>query len=333
MTATRQPRTVRVALAGCGTVGGALLDLLSEHEHEIAQRNGLHFEVRRILVRDLSRPRSPNVNRSLLTTRVGELLDTDCDVIVEALGGIHPAYQIAGSALAGGRGFVTANKALLRTHGQQLSDLAQLYATDGAWMEFEGAVGGGVPLVRLLRHSLAGHGVQSVRGVLNGTTNYILSRIERGASFDSALSAARTAGFAEANPIRDLSGVDAADKIAVLAWLAFGVNPADVPVEIEALPDALEMAARQTCAQGQRLRLVATAEYNSGTVSARVGPEYLDQDDPLAAAIDEDNIIQIRSASSGIVTVSGRGAGGKATASAVLADLLRVPSHTPCHAS
>ncbi len=320
--------TVRVALAGCGTVGGALLDLLAEYSEDIGRRHGLRFDVVRILAQDLSRPRSLVVDRSLLTDDVDEFLACDCDVVVEAIGGLSPAYQIAAATLSRGRGFVTANKALLCSYGWELSRLVAQHAGTGAWMEFEGAVGGGVPLVRLLRESLTGQGVHRVRGVLNGTTNYILSRVERGASFDEALAAARVAGFAEANPTRDLSGRDAADKIAVLAWLAFGVNPASVAVDIRPLPAALELSARRASAAGQRLRLVATAEWCNGVVSASVGPEYLDPGDALAAAVDEHNIIEIHSASSGTVTLAGRGAGGHATASAILADLLRVPLHS-----
>ena len=219
---------------------------------------------------------------------------------------------------------MTANKALLRAHGSALAALARAQSSRGAALRFEAAVGGGVPVVRLLRDALAGHGVLSIRGVLNGTTNFILTRLEDGESYPDALLAARRAGFAEADPSRDLNGTDAADKIAVLAWLAFGVDPEKIAVETRGLPDDLENAVRAARAAGTVIRLVAHVERRPEGIVASVQPIQLPPSDPLAGACDEENIIQIVSASSGTITLGGRGAGGAATAAALLADLIHL---------
>lgn len=320
---------VDVAVAGCGTVGGALLDLLAQHGAALERRAGVRFRVTRVLVRDARMPRSSGVPRELLTDELDEFLAAPSDVVVEAIGGVGRAETIARHALARGRRVVTANKALLRVAGPALAALAHAHRHAGAALDFEAAVGGGVPVVRLLRESLAGHGLRSVRGVLNGTTNYILSRIEQGATFGEALAAAQRAGFAEADPSRDLNGQDAADKIAVLAWLGFGADPARLDVRVRGLSAGI--AAEVACAarKGKVIRLVATAVRVSHGIHASVAPRVLHRSDPLAQVRDEENLIQVESESCGVVSVSGRGAGGQATASALLADLLRAAAPIP----
>lgn len=315
--------TVRVAVAGCGTVGGALLNLLQRHGPDITRRSGLRYEVVRVLVRDISRPRSVQVEREVLTDHLDEFLHAPADVVVEAIGGVPVAKQLAERALARGRRVVTANKALLRVNGPALAALAREHRSRGASLDFEAAVGGGVPVVRLLRESLAGHGLQRIRGVLNGTTNYILSRVERGASFEGALLAAQRAGFAEADPTRDLDGTDAADKIAVLAWLGFGADPSSLDVRTLGITPELVSDARAAARRGRALRLVATAVRIGDGVHASVAPRIVPAGHPFAQARDEENLIQLQSESAGTVTVAGRGAGGSATASAILADILR----------
>jgi homoserine dehydrogenase len=325
---------IRVAVAGCGTVGGALIDLLARHGDALARRTGARFEIVRVLVRDDTLPRSAAVPRALVTEQLGEFLSTECDVVVEAIGGTTVAAAIARATLARGRRFVTANKALLRAEGPALAAVARAHAFQGAALDFEAAVGGGVPVVRALRDSLAGHGVRAVRGVLNGTTNFILSRLELGATFAEALAEAQRAGFAEADPSRDLNGLDAADKIAVLAWLAFGVDPTALHVRTCGLGDDIEHRVRQAHLDGRVIRLVAQAEQRDGEVVASVATVALDPAHPLARVRDEENVVLIESESAGTISLHGRGAGGHATASAVLADLLRAAphlSHLPSH--
>lgn len=319
--------TINVAVAGCGTVGGALLDLLAENAESIARRSGVRFAVTRVLVRNASLPRSSCLDRSLITDELDEFLASPADIVVEAIGGVERAERIARSALARGKRVVTANKALLRVAGPALAAFAHTHRNSGASLDFEAAVGGGVPIVRLLRESLAGHGLTSIRGVLNGTTNYILSRIEQGATFPEALAAAQRAGFAEADPSRDLSGQDAADKIAVLAWLAFGADPATLEVRVHGLSRHVESDVRDAARQGKVIRLVATAVQAGDGVHATVAPQVLHRSDAFAQVRDEENLIQLESDSSGVVSVSGRGAGGRATAASLLADLLRHSPH------
>lgn len=316
-------RTVTIAVAGCGTVGGALLDLLARHGEEHERRAAVRFEITRILVRDARRPRSPRVPRALLTDSLDAFLGTRADIVVETIGGVGDAGRLVRAALERGSRVVTANKALLRVAATELDALVARHRARGAALDFEAAVGGGVPVVRLLRESLAGHGVRSVRGVLNGTTNYILTRIARGAGYPAALEAARRAGFAEADPTRDLDGTDSADKIAVLAWLAFGADPGRLRVDTVGLPGDLEAAVHDATARGRVLRLVATCIRTVRGPRAFVRPMLLHRADPLARARDEENVVQVESESCGTITLAGKGAGGPATASAILADLLR----------
>ncbi len=325
-TAEQGGTVVRVAVAGCGTVGGALIDLLERHREGIARRHEVRFEVVRVLVQDAALPRSSAVPRAIVTDQLHEFLATECDVVVEAIGGTTIAGAIARTTLARGRRLVTANKALLRAEGPVLAAIARTHAFQGAALDFEAAVGGGVPVVRALRESLAGHGVRAVRGVLNGTTNYILSRLELGATFAEALADAQRAGFAEADPTRDLTGLDAADKIAVLAWLAFGIDPTALDVHATGLGADIAHRVREAKLDGRVIRLVAQAEWRGDTVAASVAPLALDPAHPLARVRDEENVVLIESESAGTITLHGKGAGGGATASALLADLLRSAS-------
>lgn len=318
---------VRIAVAGCGTVGGALIELLERHGDAIQRRSGQRFTVSRVLVRDAQRARAVPVDRALFTERVDEFLEAPADIVVEAIGGVGAARAIAHGSLARGRRLVTANKALLRVEGPALAALAAAHRAHGATLDFEAAVGGGVPVVRLLRESLAGHGLQRIRGVLNGTTNFILSRVERGADFHDAVEAAKRAGFAEADPTRDLDGTDAADKIAVLAWLGFGVDPSQLAVRTVGIAEALAQDARRAYRRGRALRLVATAVRIGEGVHANVAPRIVPRGHPFAQVRDEQNLIQLESESAGTLTLAGAGAGGSATASAILADILRHGAH------
>ncbi|MFL5540613.1 MAG: homoserine dehydrogenase, partial [Longimicrobiaceae bacterium] len=209
----RGPRVVRVALAGCGVVGGELVRLLAHGADEIRARHGLRFELAAVLVKHPGLPRPGELPRGVLTTDVDAFLRADAEVWVEAIGGRDPALRIARAVLGAGRRLVTANKALLAEHGPALAALAR---RSGARLDFESAVAGGIPVIRALRDSLGMTGIESVRGVLNGTTNYVLSRLAEGWRYADALADAQAKGFAEASPARDLSGEDAADKLRIL---------------------------------------------------------------------------------------------------------------------
>ena len=218
----RAPATVRVALAGCGTVGTALLREFVARRPALAERHNVELVLASVLVRDLGRPRGAVFDRALLTNSVDEFLNAEADVVIEAIGGLDPARQIAEVTLSKGRRLVTANKALLAAHGQSLVALARRHGTT---VRYDAALGGGVPILRLLDNALGAGTPTRVRGILNGTTNFVLTRLERGATLHEALVQARCAGFAEADAARDLDGRDAADKIALVAWAAFGLAP------------------------------------------------------------------------------------------------------------
>lgn len=307
---------VRVALAGCGTVGAALVRLMQSARIDGANPR---FELVRVLVRDPSRDRGVTISDELLTTDPAALVDADVDVVVEALGGLEPAGAIARAVVERGGRLVTANKMLLARCGGALAETAR--ARGGA-IAFEGAVGGGVPAVQALRSLAGGPSVRRVTGILNGTANYVLSRLERGDSYDAALAGARARGLAEADPSRDLDGSDAADKIALLAWIAFGVAPERVEVRRRGLLPDPERLVREALAEGERLRLVAECVREGNRVSAVVEPRRVPPGSPLGTTVGEENRVEIDLGWCAPLTLSGPGAGGDPTAAAVWGDLL-----------
>jgi len=314
-------RRVRIALLGCGTVGGGLVRLLTSSRARVAASHDVEFSLARVLVCDLSRPRD-GVTRDLLTPCIDAAIPERCDVVVELLGGIEPARTLVERALARGLPVVTANKALLAQHGARLVAIA---ATQGVHLGFEGSVCGGVPIVRALRDGLAGDRVESVTGVLNGTCNVVLTLMERdGASFDAALHAARAAGFAEADPSLDIDGWDTAQKLVVLTALAFGEWVPVADVLVRGIRDVTPARLAQARSRGRVLRLVATAERLADRLSLAVEPRELALDHPLAAVAMEQNAVLVRGDEVGELLFQGRGAGAGPTATAVLADLCEV---------
>lgn len=317
---TRQPKTLRVAIAGCGVVGGALVGALVRDRDLLVRRRGLRVDVVRVLVRDPALPRPVELDRALLTTSPDELLAAEADVVVEAIGGIEPALQLARATLARGARFVTANKALVAAHGRELAALARRH---GGALLFDAAVGGGVPVLRILHDALGGATPRAVRGILNGTSNFVLTQLERGASLDAALDAARARGLAEADATRDLDGRDAADKLAIIAWTAFGVAPETVRIRRRGLlPDA-ERLVRHAARLGGRVRLVADCELgDDGALVASVEPAIVDAASALGRTLHEENHVSIETGWTTPLVAAGPGAGGSPTAAAALSDIL-----------
>jgi homoserine dehydrogenase len=321
----RGPRVIRVALAGCGVVGGELVRLIAHGQDEIRHRHGLRLELASVLVKHPSRPRPDELDRQRLTTDADAFLASGADVWVEAIGGIDPALRIARTVLGAGKRLVTANKALLAAHGPELAALAR---RSGGRLDFESAVGGGIPVIRSLRDSLGLTGIRSVRGVLNGTTNYILTRLGDGWRYADALADAQARGFAEANPARDLSGEDAADKLRILAWLAFGLSPDAVRVRRRGIDPEPERLAADAALLGGVPRLVAEVVETAEGIVASVEPVIVPAGSELGRTRDEENAVVIDSRWNGRVRLSGPGAGGAPTASALLGDVLRPASRT-----
>jgi homoserine dehydrogenase len=315
----RAPTRVRVALAGCGAVGSALLRELVARRDALAERHGVRVELVRVLVRDVTRPRDAEFDRSLLTADLDDFLATDADVVIEAIGGLDPARRIAESVLGRGGELVTANKELLAAHGTALTAKARAHRTS---LRYDAAVGGGVPILRLLDDALGAGTPVSVRGILNGTTNFVLTHLERGASVETALAEARSAGFAEADASRDLDGRDAAAKLALVAWAAFGIAPEAIVVRRQSLlPDPARYTAL-AARVGRAVRQVAECTVVDGAVVASVEPLLIDPTSALARTRDEQNRVEVHTGWSAPLCASGPGAGGVPTATALLSDLV-----------
>ena len=274
-------RTIGIGLLGAGTVGGTLVRRLVGESDAIASKTGLTFDVRKVGVRDLSRPRDFAVTDGMLTTEPTEVVDDpSVDIVVEVMGGLEPAGDLILAAIEAGKPVITANKELIAARGPELIAAAE---RKGVPLLFEAAVGGGIPIIRPLSETLAGEHLERILGIVNGTTNYILSQMtEAGVSYEEALSEAKALGYAEPDPTADVSGADAASKAAILASLAFGtwVGPSDVYTEgIEAV-DSMDIAFGADF--GYVVKLIGTAERIGSGVNVRVHPAMVPVEHPLA---------------------------------------------------
>ncbi len=318
-------RRVRVGVLGCGNVGGALVELIAEESAAIAAATGLVLEVRRVAVRNLSKQRRPPVASALLTHDArGVVTDPEIDVVVELIGGIEPARGLLAEALKAGKPVVTANKELIANVGGELFGLAE---AAGRPLLFEAAVAGAIPLVRALQVSLAGERIRRVVGIVNGTTNYVLSQMaDARIDYGEAVAEAQRLGYAERDPTADLEGYDASAKAAILAMIAFNADVVAGDVYREGIADValadIDFARRL----GYEVKLLAVAE-RLGTgaqerIAVRVHPAMVPQDHPLAGVRGPFNAVFVEGLAAGELMLYGRGAGGRPTASAVLGDLL-----------
>jgi homoserine dehydrogenase len=314
---------VRIGLLGCGIVGGATARILLEHADEVSLRAGTDIEIVRIAVRSLTKPREVTLPAEVWTTDPWEVVrDPTINVVVEAIGGIEPARDLILEALAAGKHVVTANKELLSTLGQEIMDAAEKAEVD---VLFEASVAGGIPIIRPMKESLAGDRVKRVMGIVNGTTNFILTRMsETGGSFAEALGEAERLGYTELDPSADIEGFDAAAKLAILASLAFNrrVLAGDVHREGIARVSQDDIAAAHEL--GYEVKLLAVADMQDGQVSARVHPTMLPRTHPLASVRDVFNAVFVEGEEVGELMFFGRGAGGPPTGSAVVGDLVEV---------
>ncbi|MGM1061801.1 homoserine dehydrogenase [Saccharothrix sp. Mg75] len=318
---SRKP--IRVALLGCGTVGTEVVRLLTGQAADLTARIGAPVELAGIAVRKPNKHRE--VPADLLTTDAEALVASDVDVVVEVIGGIEPSRTLLLAALRAGKSVVTANKALLAEHSAELFEAAD---GSGADLYFEAAVAGAIPLLRPLRESLAGDRITRVMGIVNGTTNFILSGMDStGASYAETLDEATRLGYAEADPTADVDGFDAASKAAILASLAFHsrVTAADVHREGIAAVSAADIAAAKGL--GRAVKLLAICERVTGddgqeSVAVRVHPAMIPRSHPLAGVSGAFNAVFVEADAAGEMMFYGQGAGGAPTASAVLGDLV-----------
>ncbi len=315
-------KTVNIGVLGCGNVGAALVELVRQRGPEILDRTGVELRVTRVAVRSLSKERGVELDPSVVTTDAHSVVtDPDVDLVVEAIGGIEPARELIATALKGHKPVVTANKELLANVG------AELYAdADAAGVDllFEAAVAGGIPIIRPLRESLVGEDVSRVVGIVNGTTNYILTKMsDEGWTYAAALAEAQSLGYAERDPTADVEGFDAGAKAAIIATIAFGAKVVAGDVYHEGIsnisPTDIEFAARL----GYVIKLLAIAErFADGTVAVRVHPAMVPDEHPLASVRDSFNAVFVQGDAVGDLMFYGRGAGGFPTASAVLGDVV-----------
>lgn len=320
------PPELRIGLIGCGTVGGAYCAALSERRAWIERAHGIRLALARVAVAHPERARDHLDGARIDDDAASLAEDASIDILVEASGAPLAGAWIA-TALARGAVVVTANKQALARDTALLRALAA--PEPRLWCE--GAVAAAIPIIRALRESLAGDEVRAVRGVLNGTTTFVLSRLERGGSFHDAVREAQRAGYAEADPTSDLSGADAAAKLAILCSIAWREPVTVDQVRVRGIGEHIVDEVRGGASYGARVRLVATAARNGG-VHASVAPELLEPGDPLGAVDGVHNVVVLDTALAGTLTWHGAGAGGRSTASAVLADTIaaaRSLGHAP----
>ena len=314
---------IKVGLIGFGTVGAGMVEVLINNRRLIADRIGVEIGLKKIADLDIDSDRGVRIDPIVLTTDAMEIInDPEIDVVVELMGGCDQAMEYILMAMERGKHVVTANKALIAKHGRLLFDTAERYGVDIA---FEASVAGGIPIIRALREGLAGNQIKAVLAILNGTSNYILTRMtEEGLSFDEALSTAKRLGYAEADPTLDIDGSDAAHKLAIIISLAFGrpFNYEDIYKEgIDSIsPEDIGFAGEF----GYCLKLLAIAREADGHIEARVHPAFVPLDHILANVKEAYNAIYVEGDFAGPTLFYGLGAGGRPTGSAVVSDLLDI---------
>jgi homoserine dehydrogenase len=313
--------TVRIGILGCGNVGSALVRLITDQADVIEGRTGVRLEIARVAVRNLSRERDVPLPASVFTHDAAEVVsDPSVDVVVEVIGGIEPARELIMDALKAGKPVVTANKELLANFGREIFETAEFAGVD---LLFEAAVAGGIPFIRPLRESLVGERIRRVLGIVNGTTNFILTRMaEDGSSFHDALGEAQSLGYAERDPTADVEGYDAAAKTAIIASIAFGARVVAGDVYREGISELTAHDMQSARQLGYVVKLLAIAEEIDGSIAVRVHPAMVPNQHPLASVRDSFNALFLEGDAVGELMFYGRGAGGGPTASAVLGDLI-----------
>jgi homoserine dehydrogenase len=315
---------IQIGLLGCGTVGSGVVKLLEKNAATIAQRSGDEVVIRRVLEQDVDKCLALGIEPDRITSNFEDIVnDPEIDIVVELIGGIEPASTYILEAMCQGKHVVTANKDLIAVNGQALFETAEKHQVD---FYFEASVGGGIPIVYPLKQSLAGNQIQQVIGILNGTTNYILTKMSRqGLDYQQVLEEAQALGYAEADPTSDVSGLDAARKIAILSSIAFNSRVTLDDVYVEGITGITAEDIRYAHELGFVIKLLAIAKENKwGQIQVRVHPAFLPANHPLAAVNDVFNAVYVQGDAVGEIMHFGRGAGQMPTASAVVGDVIEI---------
>jgi homoserine dehydrogenase len=317
------PPEVRIGMLGCGTVGSAVARMLAEHGDDIERRAGVRLRIERVAVRDVGKARDGSIAADAITADAASIVaDPRIDIVLELIGGVDPARELLLAAFAAGKPVVTANKELLSSSGKEVFDAADTAERD---IRFEAAVAGGIPLIAPLKESLSGERIARLLGIVNGTTNYVLTTMsEQGAMFDDALADAQRLGYAEADPTADVDGSDAAAKCAILASIAFNTRVVVGDVYREGIAGVTPQDIADAARLGYVVKLLAIAELEDGEVSARVHPAMVPASHPLASVRDAYNAVFVEGHKVGQLMFYGRGAGGDPTATSVVGDLVAV---------
>ena len=315
-------KPLRIGLMGLGTVGQGVLRVLRNNREEIARRVGREIVVTHVATKDLDRNQEPLEGITVSDDALSAVRSADVDVVIEVMGGYNIAKQVMLAAIERGKPVVTANKALLAEHGNEIFGAA---AKAGVGIGFEAAVAGGIPIIKAVREGLAGNRIDSLAGIINGTCNYILTQMTtKGQSFADALSEAQKLGYAEADPTFDVEGVDAAHKLTILASIAFGMPLSYGAVAREGISKITAQDIQIAQTLGYRIKLLGLAKRSDKGVSLRVHPTLVPDDQLIAKVDGVVNAVVVQGNAVGQVGFYGRGAGGDATASAIVADLVDV---------
>lgn len=312
---------IKVGLMGCGTVGGGVWKVLEANRADIEKKCGARIEIKKVLERDAEKAKAAGVPADIITDNVEDIMnDREIQIVVEVMGGTEVAGRFIRLALGAGKSVVTANKDLLAIEGRELYELAEANGVD---MLFEASVGGGIPIIRPLKEDLAANRIEAIYGIVNGTTNYMLTKMSAdGSNYDDVLNEAQAKGYAEADPTSDVGGLDAARKLAILASIAFNTRVSFDDVYVEGITKITARDIEYAKELGYAVKLLAIGKGENGEIEVRVHPTLIPVNHPLASVNDVFNAIFVRGDAVGDVMFYGRGAGELPTASAVAGDII-----------
>lgn len=313
---------IKIGMLGLGTVGSGVVQIIQEHQEKISQITGRHLKVQRVVVRNVAAHENDFTGIEL-TTDVNEILDDpEIQIIVEVMGAIHPAKDYIIQALEKGKNVVTANKDLIAQYGSELVKIAQKNKVD---LVYEASVAGGIPILRTIVNSFAADQIEDVKGIVNGTTNYIMTQMStKGLTYQAALKSAQELGFAESDPTNDVEGIDAAYKMIILTQFAYGTNVKMSDLTVEGISHLDDADIQQAKAMGYTMKLVGESAEINGRLAVSVGPVLVPLDHPLATIQNENNAVLVKGAAVGTTMFVGPGAGKMPTANSVLSDIIAV---------